>query len=58
MGKYNVIHRKYITYRNAATEEEDRATATTYMHKKLVKIGHMVLEMYVRIDTHTYRHTG
>ena len=42
---------KHIMYRNAA--RENRATAMGSLHKNLVKIGHIVLEISVRTDRHT-----
>jgi len=35
--------------------EDDRATATGNMHKKLVKFGHMVFELCERTDRCTNR---
>jgi len=42
----------------ATPPEENRATATTYMRKKLVKIGRVVSEISVRTDSQTDRQTN
>jgi len=45
MCKYDVIHRTGNTQHITTLPEEDQATAIGNMHKKLVKIGRVVLKI-------------
>ena len=56
--KYDVIHKTGSTQHITTSSEEDRAMAIGNQHKKLVKLGRVVPEIWSRRDRHrqTHRH--
>ena len=57
MCKYDVTHKTGCTQHVATPTEEVRATDIGNMRKKLVKIGHVVPEIYLRTDRQTHTET-
>jgi len=57
MCKCDVIHKTGSAQRITTPREEDRVTAIESMHKKLVKIGRVVPEIWSRTSTHADRQT-
>jgi len=54
--KRDVIHKTGSTWRIATPPEEDRATATSIMHKSMVKFGRAVFELCERTNRQTDKH--
>jgi len=58
MRKYDVILKTESTQRIATPSEEDRATATGSMDKKLPKFSRAFFELVEQTDRHTHRNSS